>query len=111
MEVAFETRQLRSVCESQVVASREFAPAVVKTLMSRLADMRAASSIHDLIAGNARVLKVGGDMCLMVDLACDHYMLLSANHPRNPRCEQGELDWERVRRVKVLSIGTDRAQI
>ena len=42
----------------------------------------------------------------MVDLAENIHLFLQANHPRNPSVENGDIDWDRVTRVKVMCIGS-----
>ena len=51
MELAFESRWLRTVCENEADADRELGLAVAETLRHRLADLLAATSIDDILAG------------------------------------------------------------
>ena len=78
---------------------------VAEVLKRRLADIRAATSYGDLIAGKPRLLNIGDLRILNVDLGEDYHLILEANHPQNPLTETGKLDWTRVSRVKVTHIG------
>lgn len=111
MELAFQTRELRAISEDPDAFADALQEVVRSNLRSRLADLRAATSIADLIAGRPRlssespprlILDLGGG----VELACH------ANHPSPPVDADGRLDWSRVHRLKVVSIsvGGDTAR-
>ncbi len=107
MELAFESRTLRTVCESETSAQRELGPTVAEVLKHRLADLRAATSINDLVAGNPRLSDGGDDQHLIIDLASGYNIVLGANHPKNPLTEAGRLNWAMISRVKLLWIGSN----
>lgn len=103
MEIAFANKQLRSICQDNDKAERELGPSVSKKLKLRLADLRAASTIYDLppiynsIEITSHNIKIG--------LENGYEILCQANHIPNPLTESGTIDWKRVRRIKILSIG------
>ena len=105
MELAFESKCLRTICESEAHGKNELGLEVAEVLKHRLADLRAATSIHDLVAGRPRVSDKGEQ--LVVDLRNSYYVVLVANHPNNPVTETGRLDWTRISRIKVLRIESD----
>lgn len=108
LELAFDTRSLRNICESESNAKREFGEKVAESLRHRLADLHAAGCPRDLLAGHPRVLD-GDHRSMAVDL-CDGYSLVfSANHSKNPMTEAGSLDWERVSRVKIMRLERNHA--
>jgi hypothetical protein len=110
LELAFETKLLRTICESEAHAKRELGPQVAEALKHRLADLRAASSPKDLVAGNPRELGGPGSQRQMVVDVCDgHRIVLCANHPKNPMTTLDDLEWSRVSRVKILRIEKDNA--
>ena len=77
---------------------------MAEMLKHRVADLRAASSVLDLLAGAPRVLEMGTRSCLVIDL-CDAYqMRLDSNHPRDARRSGDGLDWSHVRRLKIIAI-------
>ena len=105
MEIAFESRKLRSLCEDNEGAERQLGPIVAEALRHRLADLRAAVSISDLVVGNPRLLDCGESAKLIIDLYDDVIITLKANHPENPVTEQGQQDWSQVIRIKVVHVG------
>ena len=76
-----------------------------KTLKRRLADLRAATSINDLIVGRPRTVDTGSDSFLEIDLTAERRIVLKANHPKNPLTCSGKLDWANVTRIKIIHIG------
>ena len=102
MELAFETKSLRTTCESEANARSELGESLAEMLRHRLADLSAATSVHDLVAGNARA--VDGTDHFAVQLDEEHRLVLSANHPKNPIGESGGISWENVSRIKILRI-------
>lgn len=107
MELAFETKSLRTICESESHAKHELGPTVAVFLKRRLADIRAATSVKDLVVGRPRELDTSDARNMVVDL-CDGYRIVfSANHPKNPMTESGDLDWSMVSRLKIMRIEND----
>lgn len=103
LELAFDTELLRTTGESETHAKRELGARVAETLKHRLADLRAATSVKDLVAGGPRELHGSGDL-MAVDL-CDGYRIVfCANHPNDPMTGTGGLDWARVSRIKIMRI-------
>jgi hypothetical protein len=106
LELAFHSKPLRTICESETEATHEFGEAVAAVLRHRLADLCAAKSPNDLPVGRPRALTSDPTkMCL--DL-CDRYvMTFCANHPNNPQTSSGLPDWEKVSRIKILEIARE----
>jgi hypothetical protein len=103
MELAFATQSLRSVCEDDTVAAAAFDAPVVAQLKARLADLRAAESIHDLLIGNPRILP-GDNPRVAVSLADGYALVATPNHRVTPLASDGTVDWRRVRRLQLLEI-------
>jgi toxin HigB-1 len=83
---------------------------VSEALKHRLADLFAAASVSDLIAGRPRELEGNPSGRMALDL-CDGYcVVFAANHTKNPVTETGGTDWKRVTRIKILRIGRDHGQ-
>jgi hypothetical protein len=103
LELAFDSRALRTICESESAAKRHLGTKVAETLKHRLGDVRAATSIDEVIVGDPRLLDAASEQ-MVIDL-CDGYQIVfSANHPKKPVSETGDLDWAKVSRVKILRI-------
>ena len=107
MELAFDSEGLRSLCEDESVATRELGAVASDLLRHRLADLRAASSIADLLVGRPRMVVSAEIEQLVIDLNNGFVIVLQANHPKNPIKEGEGLDWEAISRLKVVHIGRD----
>jgi hypothetical protein len=106
LEFAFESKALRDICESESEAKRHLGDLLAEMLKHRLADLDAAPSAKDLIAGRPRL---GDDAeTMVVDLGEGSRLVFTANHPSSPTTATGELDWANVRRIRILRIESDR---
>ena len=110
MELAFESKELRSICEHEATAKTELGAEIAEALRGRLADLRAATSMDDLIVGNPHTLECRESNYLVIDLCQGHRIVLKANHPENPLTDCGRLDWAKVSRIKVIHIGGEYEQ-
>lgn len=100
LEISFADKSLRQLCENEAIAKRKLGIRVAEKLKRRLADLRAASCVKDLVAGRPR--EVEGIM--VVDLCDDYRIILCANHNSIPLLDTGVIDWSMVNRVKILKI-------
>ena len=107
MELAFESKELRSICEREPEAQRKLGQSVAGTLKSRLADLRAAESIRDLPAGSPRTTEVESMPRLVIDLTNGYQVHLIPNHPNSSPELSGACDWTTVRRLKIISISKE----
>ncbi|NHA68642.1 hypothetical protein [Phycicoccus flavus] len=103
MELAFQTRRLRTACEEPMEAAKHYPPLVVASLIRRVADIRAADSPLSLVAGSPS-LATSGDPQVEIRLASDYILIGVANHQTCPVRQDGEIDWDRVRRLKIVGI-------
>jgi len=104
MEIAFHTRLLRDTCESEARLRQELGAEVGEMLKRRLADLRAAGSIRDVVLGNVKEVPGSRGEGMSIDL-CDGYrIVVRANHTRNPQLANGEIDWSAVSRIKLMRI-------
>ena len=79
MELAFESRELRSICEQEPIANDVLGVVVAEVLRHRLADLRAATSIDDLVAGSPHTVESEGICHIVVDLCRGCQIVLKAN--------------------------------
>ena len=107
LELAFESKVLRTICESESRASLELGAAVAESLKHRLADLRAARTAIDLLAGHPRTIGGREGECMVVDLRDDNRLVFAANHPTSPMTQANNLDWTKVTRIKILRIESD----
>jgi len=104
LDIAFRTRALRDACEQQAEAERRLGSRVAEALWRRLADLRAATTIDEVVAGQPRVLTEEGSQLMAFTLTEEHQLLVAPGHNRLPVLDSGEVDWARVTRVKVIRI-------
>jgi hypothetical protein len=104
MELVCSTRALRMICEDEERAKTSLPAETVVQLQDRLADIDAADSVADLLfgepeldrrpPGRVRFRLIGG------------YELVCVNNSRSPALtDEGQVDIDRVRRLKVVKIG------
>lgn len=104
LELAFANKSLRQLCESEAKATRDLGGRVAQKLRRRLADLCAATSVKDLVAGRPRELEGVPHRNLAVDLCEGSRIVFCANHNTIPGLPSGKVDWSRVSRVKILRI-------
>ena len=104
MELAFNTKSLRQICESEDKAKNDLGPEVAEKLKARLEDLHATASVKDLVVGRPRQLGDVHDQRMVVDLTEGYGIVFSANHVANPTLDSGDVDWSRVRRIKIMEI-------
>ena len=109
LELAFETKPLRTICETEAQAKLELGNAVAEVLKHRLADLRAATAVSDLVAGKPRILDGSAGQLMVVDLYEGSRLVFKSNHIRRSSAGGGEVNWSRVTRIKILRIDRDHA--
>jgi len=102
LELAFADESLREFCSKKLAAETEYGAAVAKRLRSRIADLRAAENVAELVAGNARVHDHDS---YIVDIYKDWRLIFKANHSVSPLSTNKQIDWTRVTRIQVTQIG------
>lgn len=109
INLSFDTPRLRLICEVDAKARERLPAAAVAQLQARLADIRAAASIADLVVsrpilnprppGRVRFLLEGG-----YELVC------VGSYAEPPTTEDGLVDFSRMRRLKVTHVGRVRSR-
>jgi hypothetical protein len=104
MILAFDTEELRTICEDADAARSHLGGDVADALRVRLADLRAIDSIDGLLVGRAEPKGNSGNV-LEVELVDEVVMTFVPNHNRARVTNSGEIDWARVRRIRMTGIG------
>lgn len=104
--LAFATKPLRELCERQPDAEREYGVAIARALRNRIADLRVATSIADMVAGSPAE-QVDDPTRMTVTLTARSRLVLCSNHNQTPIRDSGAVDWSRVSRIKILDIEVD----
>lgn len=105
MEITFETTELRDLCESQAKAEKLFGLRASRGLRACLSDVRASSSLSDF--AKIRTLLTEGDK-FSVNFGENLALEFSQGHLVSPQ-KSGVLDLSKVRRVKILNVGSQDA--
>lgn len=100
MHIAFASRRLRAICENEAAAVEALGASDAEGLRKRLADVSAASSWRDLLAGNPRL---DANERLVIDIGATRQITFTANHVSNPTKDE-MVDWSKITRVKLLGI-------
>lgn len=103
LELAFDTKEVRMLCENHELAVHELGQEVAGTLLHRLADLRAAQSPLDLLVGSPKA-HPDQPRNTTLSMGPGYNLVISANHTKAPLSKTGGLDWARVRRVKIIRI-------
>lgn len=104
MQLAFESKSLRAICESEVEAKVKLGEAVATMLKHRIADLQAATSVKDLVAGRPHEVEESEGTEMAVELGNGQRLVFTANHSKNPRTKDNGLDWRRITRIKIVRI-------
>ncbi len=105
MEIRFNDKKLRRLCEERVVAEQKLGVACARKLCARLSDLEAASAVTELPAGNPHPLKGSraGQFALNLAGGC-RLVFAPANDPY-PQYVDGGIDWSQVTIVNIEYIG------
>jgi toxin HigB-1 len=106
LQLSFQTKALRTICESEEEAELKFGKRVAEALKRRLADLEAATSIKDLLVGQPRP-QDGAGRNMVIELADGFLLVVTANHTNNPQTSENKVDWSRVVRIKISGIEED----
>ena len=101
LELAFATKSLRQLCENEAKANQELGEEKAEKLKRRLADLRAATYVNDLVAGRPREF----NQHFVIYISDKVSIIFSANHNTNPQLKCGKIDWSKVTRIKIFKIG------
>ncbi len=105
MELTFATTRLQRLFESQKELRRAHGDKCAKKLMTRLADLRAASTLAEFrhLPGRCHELDGNRRGQLALDLDGGKRLILSPTGP-NIRRVDGGLDWRLVEALSVLEV-------
>ena len=101
MEIAFETQQLRTLCEHASKATKEWGITAADALRSRLADLIVADSVYDVPGSKWEQMDDPRD--LLISLNGGLKLVVRCNQA-NPPMAGANLDWRVITRIKVMEI-------
>ena len=103
LEIAFAQKSIRQTCERFARAKLLLGAKVADKLKRRLADLRAATRVADLVVGHPSETN-GRHRRISIDLCDGYQLILGPNHTATPIDASGRVDWSKVSRVKLFAI-------
>jgi hypothetical protein len=100
LELAFETKALRDICESEAIAKRELGAKVAGALRRRLSDFRSVDTFDELPF--VKIKKSSSSVTF--DLPDDWQLVITGGHGDNPKLASGKIDWTKVTRLRIARI-------
>jgi len=94
------------LCIDDAIADQRFGTAAAEALRNRLDDIRAADSVNELLAGRPQALRIGDQDCYRLELVAGTWLTIVPNHIKSRVGTDGRPDWSRVRRVRVVTVGS-----
>lgn len=105
MEITFSDGKLQKLCEQSAIAQKKLGKDCARKLRSRLADLDAASTVQDLIAGHPHPLK--GDRLgqFALDLHGGKRLVFEPSNKPVPQKADGSTHWAQVTEIRIIFIG------
>lgn len=96
--------ELRELADDESMATGRLGVDAAEDLKQRLADILAADTIDDVLAGQPQKGRFLNSDCVRINLAGTFQLVVVPNHapPRNE--VDGTTAWNRVRRVRVVAL-------
>lgn len=104
--ISYATERLRTICLNELEGIEFLGTTIAATLRCRLADLDAAETISDLIAGKP---EIQADGTLVVQLTPVIFLRMVPNHTQQRLNTDGSPRWEKVTRLRILQIGSTNA--
>jgi aspartyl aminopeptidase len=108
MELAFRTKSLRSLCGDEGIAAHQLGRNLATELRARIADLRAAASFDDIVAGQPSFLN-DHDPRAIIALGEGATLVIRPNHPDASRNAQPRFDWKQVYRIRIDEVTMSQA--
>jgi hypothetical protein len=104
VKLAFKTKDIRTLCESQVRAERAFGIEVARRLRGLLADLDTAETLQEIPVEELRESEGSGPDDYEALLVDGYIVQMRVNHSGLARSAAGRIDRSMVRRLKILDI-------
>lgn len=106
MELAFECKELRALCEIKLLGIERFGDELAFNFRARLDDVGAAIGFSDILLGEPQIIHEPelNIHVLKISIGKTSKLVFAANHINNPLADDNTIDWNRVTRVRLLKI-------
>jgi toxin HigB-1 len=106
VEISFASRKLQKLCESEKELQRAYGRDCARKVMSRLSDLRAATTLEDMRSLPGRCHELAGDRAeqLAIELAGGRRLVIQPANGWPSAKEEGAHVWSGIDAVQVLEI-------
>lgn len=105
MEISYQNKKLRELCERRVVTEKKLGPNSARKLMLRLQALEAATRVTDLTGGNPHPLVGDREGEFSLDLANGRRLTFVPTQVPHPTKADGSIDWKQITAVTIHYIG------
>ena len=105
MRILFANRSLERLCSEESRMKRKLGPSGARKLKARLADLRAAARVRDLVAGHPHPLTGDREGQFAVDLDGGRRLVFAPADEPLPRNEDGSIAWPEVTAACIVFVG------
>ena len=105
MDITYFDNELEKICNDFRYSQKVLGSDGVHKLKQRLADILAAESVTDLIAGHPHPLKGNLYGSFAVSLDRGNRLVFKPNHEEVPYNQDKAIDWSKVTKIKITYIG------
>ena len=105
MNILYLTDDLEKLCTDKRKAKKKLGNDGFKKLRARLADIKAAQQVTELVAGTPHPLKGDREGQFALRLDKGKRLVFKPAHEPIPQKEDGSTDWDRVTAVRIIYIG------
>lgn len=105
MNITFDSRELREVCEVAAESDRLLGERSAALFRETLADLQAAPTLGDLPFRPQELGQVGGRHGFALSYGEDGAIVFLEVHRKAPLDDDGVFDWRLVSRVKIVQVG------
>jgi hypothetical protein len=104
LEISFETKSLRMICEHEEEAIEVYGRDLASKLKARLSDLLALKTVADIFVGSPGEITYKSKLCFKIDLIDDYLLFFTSNHIRARTLTTGSTDWNNVSSIKIVAI-------
>ena len=105
MDIEFATSEIQALCEKKRLMTKTLGDACARKLRTRIADLAAAATVTDLVAGRPHPLKGNRLGQFAVDLHGGKRLVFEVTNDPVPQTQDGAVAWGQVTKVKIVFIG------
>ena len=96
MDIGFKNKKLKKLCDQKNHAQQKLGQVCARKLRTRLADLMAAGSVADLVAGRPHPLTDDRQDQFALDLEGAKRLVFEPANDPIPRNEDRSIDWKEV---------------